>query len=180
MCISNAKGAANAEAVGLNRFEKELPLTTPSTFDSDGVTPLHIAAENGHTEVLQCLLKGRASPHSVTEKGQSPLLMAAEQGHHDAVAVLLTADDILGDQRIAALQVAVDKGFLDVVRCLLKARIDVNATKENGMSPLFISASKGHLAIVQALLDQRASPNLAERHGATPLCPQISLGQGTG
>ena len=34
----------------------------------------------------------------------------ARQGHHDAVAVLLTADDILGDQRIAALQVAVDKG----------------------------------------------------------------------
>jgi len=79
--------------------------------------------------------------------------MAAEQGHHDAVAVLLTADDILGDQRIAALQVAVDKGFLDVVRCLLKAKIDVNATKENGMSPLFISASKGQRAAVGARVE---------------------------
>ena len=33
------------------------------------------------------------------------------QGHHDAVAVLLTAD-IVGDQRVAALHVAVDKGDL--------------------------------------------------------------------
>ena len=33
------------------------------------------------------------------------------QGHHDAVAVLLTAD-IVGDQRVAALHVAVDKGNL--------------------------------------------------------------------
>lgn len=66
--------------------------------------------------------------------------------------------------------------FLDVVRCLLKAKIDVNATKENGMSPLFISASKGHLAIVQALLDQRASANLAERHGATPLYISSQMG----
>ena len=37
--------------------------------------------------------------------------IANGQGHHDAVAVLLTAD-IVGDQREAALHVAVDKGNL--------------------------------------------------------------------
>eukprot|EP00438_Fugacium_kawagutii_P003121 Skav222836 [mRNA] locus=scaffold1338:135476:136025:- [translate_table: standard] len=61
----------------------------------------------------------------MTEKGQSPLLMAAEQGHHDAVAVLLTADDIMGEQRIAALHVAVDRGNLAQLVCheLCKVRI---------------------------------------------------------
>ena len=87
-------------------------------------------------QISVVVLQGRASPHSMTEKGQSPLLMAAEQathgrldfhptffgcavpvatsgcqGHHDAVAVLLTADEVV-DQRVAALHVAVDKGGL--------------------------------------------------------------------
>lgn len=82
--------------------------TGPSKSPPQGLTPLHIAAENGHTEVLECLLKERAEVRSVDHKGHSALLIAAEQGHHATVALLLAAD--LRGQRLEALQVAVERG----------------------------------------------------------------------
>lgn len=42
-------------SIGNSDIERGDFLSSPST--QDGVTPLHIAAENGHTELLQCLLK---------------------------------------------------------------------------------------------------------------------------
>ena len=58
--------------------------------DRNGNTPLYMAAENGHHEVVAALINARAV--DLAEKdGSTPLYMAAENGHHEVVAALINA-----------------------------------------------------------------------------------------
>ncbi|KAJ9180079.1 hypothetical protein P3X46_008367 [Hevea brasiliensis] len=53
-----------------------------------GATPLHIAADNGSSEILNCLLKAGADPNVVDEDGQKPIQVAATRGNRAAVEIL--------------------------------------------------------------------------------------------
>ena len=60
--------------------------------DQFGVTPIFIAAELGHTEVVQILLdSGLRSFDFRRYDGVTPLLFAAEHGH-TAICLLYTSD----------------------------------------------------------------------------------------
>ncbi len=56
-----------------------------------GYTPLHLAAESGHKEILEMLLAAGASKEAVTKKGYTPLHRAAKYGHKEVLEVLLMA-----------------------------------------------------------------------------------------
>jgi hypothetical protein len=70
--------------------------------DSESRTALHLAALNGHAEVVRALLKAKASANWRAAKGRKPLHLAAERGHAEAVRALaegpasLTSGDELG------------------------------------------------------------------------------------
>ncbi|XP_027107369.2 palmitoyltransferase AKR1-like isoform X1 [Coffea arabica] len=53
-----------------------------------GATPLHIAADHGSPEILECLLKAGANPDSLDEEGVKPIEVAAARGHRRAVEIL--------------------------------------------------------------------------------------------
>ncbi|XP_043816335.1 putative ankyrin repeat protein RF_0381 isoform X2 [Manihot esculenta] len=53
-----------------------------------GATPLHIAADNGSPEILNCLLKVGADPNVADEDGQKPIQVAAARGNRAAVEIL--------------------------------------------------------------------------------------------
>ncbi|XP_015582166.1 ankyrin-1 [Ricinus communis] len=73
-----------------------------------GATPLHIAADNGSSEILHCLLKAGTDPNVIDEDGQKPIQVAAARGNRAAVEILFpltskvddiaewTVDGILG------------------------------------------------------------------------------------
>ena len=73
---------------------------------------------------------------------------------------------------ITALMCASSTGHLDVVRALLAANADVNATNAHGNTALMY-ASKGwnhsHLEVVQALLAAKADVNAKDADGDTAL-----------
>ncbi|XP_077247380.1 ankyrin repeat family protein isoform X2 [Tasmannia lanceolata] len=56
--------------------------------NSGGVTPLHIAAENGSIEIINCLLKAGADPNASDEDGLKPVQVAAARGNRGAVEIL--------------------------------------------------------------------------------------------
>jgi ankyrin repeat protein len=107
-----------------------------------GATPLFIAAQKGHSGIVQCLVEELgADVNKANTKGFTPLY------------------------------VAVHNGQLAVVRCLVKdCGVDVNEANECGATALYIAAQKGHSGIVQCLVEELgADVNKALDDGATPL-----------
>lgn len=54
-----------------------------------GATPLHIAADNGSPDIINCLLKAGADPDAPDEDGLKPVQVAAARGNRNAVEILL-------------------------------------------------------------------------------------------
>ena len=52
-------------------------------------TPLMIASDGGHLELVRALLRNKAHVNSVNRYGQSALMIATIQGHIDVVRLLL-------------------------------------------------------------------------------------------
>ena len=76
----------------------------------DGGTALHLAAKNGHSQVVSALVAAGASVDAPTGGlGRTPLHLAAAAGHAEAVSVLLQAGAsplIRGRDDSSALQLA--------------------------------------------------------------------------
>ncbi|CAA0822881.1 ankyrin repeat family protein [Striga hermonthica] len=53
-----------------------------------GATPLHIAADGGSPEIINCLLQARADPNVTDEDGLKPIQVAAARGNKVAVEIL--------------------------------------------------------------------------------------------
>lgn len=54
-----------------------------------GRSPLHLAARNGHTEVVAGLLSARAAVDMTDDEGMTPLALAAAKGHTLAAGELI-------------------------------------------------------------------------------------------
>lgn len=55
------------------------------------LTPLHVAAEFGHSEMIRALIEAGSNVNCYTPSGMTPLIMAAYGGHEDAIRQLLRA-----------------------------------------------------------------------------------------
>jgi len=60
--------------------------------DVNGDTPLLIAGEQGHDEVVLRMITAKASVNLYNKAGNSPLVVACEKGHAECVAKLLDAN----------------------------------------------------------------------------------------
>ena len=86
---------------------------------SDGSTPLHEAASEGHTDVVIALIAAGADVNAQNERGYTPLHWAADRGH------------------------------TETVRALIDSGADVNLADNSGWTPLHPAASSGHTETVE-------------------------------
>lgn len=59
--------------------------------DENGLTPIHLAAKNGHVDLIKALKDAGADVSAQTEDGWTPMHLAAENGHVDVIKALTDA-----------------------------------------------------------------------------------------
>ena len=98
----------------------------PQEADLKGTTPLHAAVGAGRLEIVRLLLEHLAPVDPCNQDGMTPLLAAAQLGHPDITSTLLAAGANSGakcDAEASAMHAAASRGFDEVVRVLIEARI---------------------------------------------------------
>ena len=129
---------------------------------NDGATPLYIAAQNGHLEVVRFLVESGANKDQGTaDDGATPLYIAAQNGHLEVVRFLLESgankDQGTADDGATPLYIAAQNGHLEVVRFLVQSGANKDqCTTDNGVTPLFIADVNGHLEVVRCLVESGA------------------------
>ena len=132
------------DALFVAAWTGELPTRdTPhaANLDSrDGLdrTPLHIAAENGHTAVARFLIENGADVNLTDRNGNTPLIFTVHK-----------------------------TGDLETIQHLLEHGAAVNAQNRTGETALMYAAWRGHARIVQYLLEQGADADLKNRNAET-------------
>lgn len=141
-------------------------------------TPLMEAAQEGHLELVQLLIKAGADVNkfytALITNGQntnqnitsceSALSLACENGHTDVVASLIKAgaepDRADPDKGYTPLMKASRSGQLCTVQYLVNnCMVDVNrATKNNESTALSLACSNGHMQVIEFLLQSGANP----------------------
>ncbi|KAI7890647.1 ankyrin repeat-containing domain protein [Mucor mucedo] len=143
-------------------------------YSSSGLRPIHLAAIQGHANLVQ-LLSQHVDIDAVDKEGEASctaLLKAAYAGHLPVMKCLVQskANPVHKDRDgWTALHNACSSGNLDMVQFLLDLNVNVNATSEQGHTPLMNAAAKGHLDIVLLLLGSKynANPLIKNKFGET-------------
>ncbi|XP_017778994.1 PREDICTED: ankyrin-3-like isoform X4 [Nicrophorus vespilloides] len=117
-----------------------------NTSNANGLNALHLAAKDGHVEVVQELLKRDAIVDAATKKGNTALHIASLAGQED------------------------------VVRLLIQHSASINVQSQNGFTPLYMAAQENHDGVVKYLLAKGGNQTLATEDGFTPLAVAMQQG----
>ncbi|XP_044737008.1 ankyrin-3-like isoform X2 [Chrysoperla carnea] len=114
--------------------------------NANGLNALHLAAKEGHTDVVLELIRRGAVVDAATKKGNT------------------------------ALHIACLAGQEEIVRILVQNGAAINVQSQNGFSPLYMAAQENHDGCVKYLLSKGANQTLATEDGFTPLAVAMQQG----
>ena len=201
-CVTQVYEAARDGSSNLTDLLKQLKpeqsktaLETKTEDCGHIVTPLIIAARNGHLNSVKILLgygadieaRGTLKIGNEVIGGCTPLWAAAAIGHLDVVKLLIerNADiEARGTLKVkdhviegcTPLWAAAAIGLLDVVKLLIERNADVDGKTSTNSTPLRAAAHEGHLDIVRCLVESGADVNARNYFEATPLSPACYWG----
>ena len=147
--------------------------------DSEGITPLHLAAKNGHRSVCELIMDMIEMYPGNHEFNHTPLHFAAEMGHYDLCNFFI--DQIKGNKNPkeaeyhdTPLHMASENGHLDVchliISHILKTGGNVNPMNIINVSPLYLAARNGHYGVCKLIIENVTNKNPKNpTSGYTPL-----------
>jgi len=151
----------------------------------EGLTPLDIAVERGHKNVIELLRKhtkespqqGRLEQEILEqnkrlEKNTEKLFSALKNGGLQLAKQLIGQGvniDAKDDHDFTLLHTAARNGHDDVVKLLLKHGASIDARDCDDSTPLYLAATFNRHNVVQILLDNGADVNAKAKVNCTPL-----------
>uniref|UniRef100_A0ABD2XK67 ZU5 domain-containing protein n=1 Tax=Trichogramma kaykai TaxID=54128 RepID=A0ABD2XK67_9HYME len=137
-----------------------------------GLTPLHVAAKYGNTNVAKILLQKDSKLDAQGKNDITPLLLACHYDHPNVAQLLLEkgASPLLASQNgQTALHIAARKNQMDIASTLLEHSAKANVESKAGFTPLHLSSQKGHYDMTNLLIEHGAEPNHKAKNGLTAL-----------
>ncbi|KAH8075257.1 ubiquitin-protein transferase [Aureococcus anophagefferens] len=116
----------------------------------NGRTVVHIAALNGHADVLRAMSKHGGDVDRADANGVTPLAVAAQEGHVDALRVLIDAGadvNSASEDGSTPLRVATKNGLEEVIALL----VDAGAVEPASASAARVEPERGDAKIVAVL-----------------------------
>ncbi|XP_074357005.1 uncharacterized protein LOC141696779 isoform X1 [Apium graveolens] len=161
--------------------------------NSKGKTPIHIAAENGYTDIVKVLCTTCTAPLNLDGPGSSTALHAAIKKDNDIIEVVEALIDAArrhlpkasfqaflrhGDEDMETpLHYAVTEGNVAIVKLLVEADpTDPHIQNNDGKTPMYIAVEKGLKDIVEIISTTCTSPSLDGPDGSTALHAAIKDG----
>jgi hypothetical protein len=140
--------------------------------NTQGWTPLMLAALQGDEDAVRRLLIHGAEVNAINRAGGSALMTAALQGHHEVIRLLIAkvaTVNAKNDKGWTALMYAAWNGHTDVVKTLLAKGAEVNAQSAEGWTALMYATWKGQSETVRALLAGQALVSTPNEAGESAL-----------
>jgi ankyrin repeat protein len=129
--------------------------------DSDGESPLHVAALAGHLNVFLFLIGAGCNKNQGNKHGESPLHVACKAGQLDVARYLVEAGADKNKRTPTTLctpiYIASQHGHLPLVQYLIQAEADINIGNNHGETALIIASVQGQIGVVCALIEAKAN-----------------------
>ncbi|UXI18006.1 hypothetical protein NH340_JMT03949 [Sarcoptes scabiei] len=164
------EAARNGDADEVNEL-----LTTGAPYTSDwlGSSPLHYAAQYGHPETIEVLLKSGIAKDSRNKMDRTALHVATTEGHIECVRFLLLggcdvdAKDMI---RMTPLHWAIQRGHTQIIELLLEHGADVKVMSKFDETPIDVAYRCGRENYVPLLQKYRtkAKPKIEQPEVSTP------------
>lgn len=122
-----------------------------------GMSLVHIAASNGRSKMLQCLLN---DPCFFGKTGENEIEFVKR------VTKIAESKD---RQSLSALHHSCSAGLMKVVSILVDFGVDVDSVDENGRTPLHYAVCSKKAECVEMLLSGNANPSIQDNSGLVPL-----------
>lgn len=120
-----------------------------------GKSPLYIASQNGHYEIVSMLIASGAAINKPRNNGATPLFSSCQENRYEVAKLLLEngADPNISrkDDGCTCLIAAIQKGFIHIIQLLLQSGADVNKPNLREETPLEVAQMKGVTQIVQII-----------------------------
>ncbi|XP_067660308.1 ankyrin repeat domain-containing protein 50-like [Haliotis asinina] len=116
-------------------------------------TPVMIAGQNGHTEVVHLLVKHGANLYLRDKRGNNVLHLACSEGHLDVVKYIMSLDTMninrRGYERRTPVMLAGEGGHTEVVEFLVKHGVNLSFRDNSRNNILHLACWEGHLNVVK-------------------------------
>jgi len=146
-----------------------------NVINNDGRTPLHIAAENKNSKVVELLLDVTRCKCDVTDNSTIPMRpydIALKNGDWKSIKffILRGADVNKKTPFGRPIQIAIDSGKTELIKTILKFKPRLNVTDQAGNTPLHLAVLAQVLLNVKALLkENNVNIDAVNGRGKTPL-----------